>query len=60
MIAKIGCVKVVVITTNNAPQIAKIGGNGYQGILYGRSKSGCFLRKAKTPVNKRIEKIQET
>ena len=50
----------VVITINNAPQIARIGGIGYQGVLYGRKRSGCFLRKMRTPKNNKIEKIQET
>ena len=50
----------VVTTINNAPQIARIGGIGYQGVLYGRKRSGCFLRKMRTPKNNKIEKIQET
>ena len=60
IIAKSGWVKVVVITTNKAPQIARIGGMGYQGVLYGRRRSGFFLRKMRTPKNNKIEKIQET
>ena len=48
------------ITINNAPQIARIGGMGYQGVLYGRKRSGFFLRKIRTPKNNKIEKIQET
>lgn len=60
IIAKSGWVKVVVITINNAPQMANTGGRGYQGVLYGRKRSGCFLRKIRTPKNNKIEKIQET
>ena len=48
------------ITTNNAPQMANTGGRGYQGVLYGRKRSGFFLRKIRTPTNNKIEKIQET
>jgi len=57
---KSGWVRVVVTTINKAPQMARIGGMGYQGVLYGRKRSGCLLRKIRTPKNNKIEKIQET
>ena len=55
-----GWVSVVVTTINKAPQIPRIGGRGYQGVLYGRKRSGCLLRRIRTPKNNKIEKIQET
>ena len=60
IIAKSGWVNVVVITMNKAPQMANTGGRGYQGVLYGRKRSGFFLRKIRIPTNNKIEKIQET